>query len=213
MGGTKIEQPAQPSVQSSISDYVQNYPALFALQQQYAPQEAQMQVDLATKYAGQLGQAYKTAQDQMYPNETALSNELTQQAREGMSSEIPEWQKAAYLSDTYAGLGTNAGSGIGADYVSRGMMQQQQDWQRYYQNLGLSITGRQPIATASTPTTTNVLQGYTPQGVMNYNASNYGTAANIYGTAQQAASQGNPYFNSMMGVLGTAGGIYAAKKW
>jgi hypothetical protein len=200
MGGTSIEQPQQPSVQSSISDYVQNYPALFSLQQQYAPQEAAQQVALAQQYAAPLGEAYRTAQEQIYPNETALSNELTAQAREGMSSTVPEWQKAQYQSDLNANLGSNVGSGIGADYMSRGMQQQQQDWQRYYQNMGLSIAGRQPIATASTPTTTNVLQGYTPQGVMNYNASNYGTAANIYGTQSQ---QSNPWM-SMAGTLGGA---------
>lgn len=212
MGKTSIEQPAAPSVQSSISDYVQNYPALFNLQQQYAPQEAAQQVSLAQQYAAPLGQAYQQAQAAMYPNETALSNTLTQQAQEGMTSQVPDWMRDQYQSDLRANLGTNIGSPIGADFTSRGLLEQQNQWQQYYQNLGLSITGRQPVYSATTPQTNNILSGYTPQGVLNYNSSNYGTAANIYGTQQQSASQGNSYLNALMGGVGTVGGA-ALGKW
>lgn len=207
MGGTTIQQPstpAAPSVTSSIEDYVQNYPALFALQQQYAPQEAAMNVGLAQQYAEPLGQAYKTAQEAMYPQETQITNAMNQQVLEGMESEVPDWMREEYLSNLRANLGTNAGSGIGADYTSRGLLQQKQDWQKYYNDLGLSITGRQPIATASTPQTTNQLANYTPQGVLNYNASTYGSYANayanMYGTNAQYGNQ-NPWMN-MFGTLG-----------
>ena len=202
MGSTKISSPAAPSATSSMTDYVNNYPRLMELQQQYAPQEAQMNVDLATKYAGQYGQAYLTAQKAMYPEEYALKDTLMTQAQEGMNSQVPQWQQDQYRSDLNANMGTNVGSGIGADYMSRGLQQQQQDWKQYYQNMALSLSGSQPIYQASTPNYTNQLQGYTAGGVAQNNASIFGTMGNIYGTKQQAASAGNPYFNAAAGMGG-----------
>lgn len=209
-GETTIVQPSappQPTVTSSIGDYVANYPALFALQKQYAPQEAQMQLDLATQYAGQLGAANKAAQDAMYPGETAITNKLNEQVLAGIGSEVPAWQQQQYRSDLNAQLGENAMSGIGADYVSRGMAQQKQDWQNYYRNLGLSITNRQPVYSAGQAQTNNILGSYTPQGVMNYNSSNYGTAANIYGTQanmyNQAQNNATARYNSNMQLIGS----------
>jgi len=46
-----------------------------------------------------------------------------------------------YRSDLLGQLGSNANSGIGADYVSRNLINQQQQYQQYYQNLGLSLPG------------------------------------------------------------------------
>ena len=202
MGSTKIEAPAQPSVQSSISDWVQNYPAVFALQQQYAPQEAQQQLDLLQQYAGPLGQAYKTAQDQMYPQETAITNQLSQQVQEGMSGQLPDWAQQSYMDTMRAQLGENALAGVGADYMSRGLMEQQKNWQDYYRNLGLSISGRQPVYTANMPQYTQQASTFTPGSVMGFNQQGYGTAMQGYGIAQNAASQGNPYINAGMGVVG-----------
>ena len=189
---TSISQPstpAAPTTTSSIEDWVKNYPAVFALQQQYAPQEAQMQVDLANQYAGQYGTAMKTAQEAMYPNETAFTQEALAKAQEGMNGQVPDWQRQQYLSDVRANLGTNAGSGIGADYTSRGLLQQNQDWQKYYTDLGLSIAGKQPIATATTPTTSNYLSQFSPNSVMGYNAQNYGNYGSLYGSMYNTNSQ------------------------
>lgn len=177
MGSTNVSTPATPAaptVTSSIEDYVKNYPALFAMNQQYAPQEAQQQIALAQQYAQPYGEAMKTAQEAMYPQETAMRNTLMQQAQEGMSGQVPDWMKAQYQSDMNAQLGSNAGSPIGADYMSRGLLQQNQDWQKYYQNMGLSLTGSQPIYQATTPQTTNQTSTFTPASVMGYNSTNYG---------------------------------------
>jgi hypothetical protein len=184
-GGGQPEAPAAPTATSSMADYVANYPALFELQQKYAPQEAQQQVDLATQYAGQYGQALKAANDAMYPETSKLQEQLAKQASEGMQSSVPDWMQQQYRSNMNAQLGNNAASPIGSDYMSRGLLQQQQDWKSYYQNLGLSAAGRQPLTTAWTPQTTNQLSGYTANGVAGNNASLYGTSANIYGTQYQ----------------------------
>jgi len=214
-GSTQIEQPtppSAPSVTSSMEDYIKNYPALFSLMQQYMPQEAQMQVGLAQKYAQPLGQAYKTAQEAMYPQETQITNALNQQVQQGMGEQLPDWARQSYMDTMRSQLGENALSGVGADYMSTGLLEQQKSWQDYYRNLGLSITGRQPIATAQTPQTTNQLTGYTPQGVMNYNASTYSPYASayssMYGTNQQQAQANQQLpFQYMSGIGNLMSGV------
>jgi hypothetical protein len=181
--GTSIkspETPAAPTAAQNMTDWVQNYPAMFELQKKYAPQEAQQQVELAQQYAQPLGEAYKAANDAMYPETSAIQEKLAQQSLAGMESGVPDWQRQQYLSDVNANLGTNAGSGIGADYVSRGLLQQQQDWQNYYRDLGLSTAGRQPLATAQSPSYSNYASTYTPGQVATTNAQNYGSFSNAY---------------------------------
>jgi hypothetical protein len=204
MSSTKVsspETPAAPSTASSIADWVQNYPAVFALQKQYAPQEAQMQADLASQYAGQYGNIMKQAQEAMYPAETAFTQQALARAQEGMGGQVPDWQREQYLSDLRANLGTNAGSGIGADYTSRGLLQQNQDWQKYYTDLGLSIAGRQPIATATTPQTSNYLSQFSPNAVMGYNAQNYGNYSNAYSSMYGANAGVTNSMNNMYGQI------------
>jgi hypothetical protein len=223
MGSTSIQQPnppTPPSVQSSIRDWVQNYPDVFALQQKYAPLEAAQQVQLAQQYAGQLGQAYKTAQEAMYPEETAITKALNQQVLSGMTSDVPDWMRDEYLSNLRANLGTNIGSPIAADYTSRGLLQQKQDWQNYYRDLGLSITGRQPISTATAPQTSNYMAGFTPNSVMSYNMQGYSpyvsAFTNMYNTNAQLSQQSSPWLNAVAGGVGQLGGMASyglGKKW
>jgi hypothetical protein len=210
MGSTSVETPnppQPPSTTSSIADWVQNYPAVFNLQQQYAPQEAQMQVDLAQQYAGPLGQAYKSAQEAMYPTETAITNQLGQQIQEGMGSDVPSWMRDEYLSGLRANMGTNVGSPIAADYTSRGLLQQKKEWQDYYRNLGMSLTGRQPISQANTPQTSNYTAGFTPNSVMGYNASTYspyaGAYSSMYNTNAQLSTQSSPWMTALGGMGGS----------
>jgi len=214
MGSTKIEQPQAPqapSVSSSMSDYVANYPKLFELMKQYAPQEAQMALDLANQYSQPLVEAYKKAQEQLYPEETAINKQINEQIQQGISGGVPDWMKQEYLSNMQSQLGTNVGSPIGADYVSRGLLDLNKSYQDYYRNLGLSQMGRQPIYSAQPVNYTNQLGNFTPQGVMNYNASNYGNYSNLYGnmygTNQRAASQGNWWQQGLTGIgqAGTGG--------
>lgn len=192
MGSTNVsapQTPAAPTTTSSIEDYVKNYPTLFAMNQQYAPQEAAQQIALAQQYAAPYGQAMKTAQEAMYPEQTKITNTLLQQAQEGMTSEVPSWMQDKYRSEMNSLMGTNVSSPIANDYVSRGLLQQQQDWQKYYQSMGMSLVGSQPIAQATTPATTNQTSTFTPASVMGYNSSNYGNYIGAYGSMYGANAQ------------------------
>ena len=202
MGGSDTPSAPQPQTTAqSMQDWVANYPAMFNIQQQYAPQEAAQQVSLAQQYAEPLGQAMKSAQEAMYPNETAFTQQALQQAQTGMNQGLPDWAKSQYMDTMRAQLGENALSGAGADYMSTGLNEQTKNWQDYYRNMGLSIAGKQPIATATTPSYSNYASTFTPQSVMNYNSQNYGNYANAWSANQ--ANQGN------MGGLGAGLGMLA----
>lgn len=177
MGSSKTpEMPAQPTASQNMQDWITNYPAMFEMQQKYAPQEAQQQVDIAQQYALPYAQALKSAQDTLYPQTAGLQEQLAGQAAQGMSSQMPEWMRQQYQSNMNAQLGNNVAAPIGADYSSRGLMQQQEDWKRYYQNLGLSVTNRQPLTQAQSPQYSNYAGGYTPGSVAGNNQQSYGTA-------------------------------------
>ncbi len=205
---TSIEasQPTAPTTGQSVKDWANALPQIYETQMKYAPLQAQQQVNLAQQYAAPMGQAMQAAQSAMYPKTTALQENLAGVATEGMSSQVPDWMQQAYRSNVNAQLGTNANSPIGADYMSRGLLQQQQDWQRYYQNLGLSVTGRQPLTQAGTPQTSDYMSGFTPGSVMANNASIYGTQAGIYGNQLTYNTNANAQMQRYIGMGMNMGG-------
>lgn len=210
---TSIEasQPTAPTTGQSVKDWANALPQIYETQMKYAPLQAQQQVNLAQQYAAPMGQAMQAAQSAMYPKTTALQENLAGVATEGMSSQVPDWMQQAYRSNVNAQLGTNANSPIGADYMSRGLLQQQQDWQRYYQNLGLSVTGRQPLTQAGTPQTSDYMSGFTPGSVMANNASIYETQAGIYGNQLTYNTNANAQLQKYIGMGMNMGGALMGK--
>jgi len=185
-GGTEINYPATPpapSTADAINAWVQSMPQVYQTQMQYAPQQAAQEVALAQQYALPMAQAYKTAQEAMYPTTTALQEGMAGQATAGMNAtSMPDWMKNQYQADINANLGSNVGSPMGADYTSRAMQKQLFEQQKYYRDLGLSLSGRQPLSQPQTPQTANYMQGFTPQSNMNYMASNYSQYARPFGS-------------------------------
>lgn len=204
---TRIEQPsapAAPSTSQSVQDWVANLPAIFAEQQRQAPLEAQQQLDLMKQFGVPLAQAGYDVQKALYPEVTALTEKLATTASQGMDSGLPDWAKQTYQ-DTYrAQLGDNALSGVGADYMSRGMMQQEKDWRDYYNNLGLTIAGRQPLMQPQAPQTSNYTSQFTPGSVMGYNSTNYGNYSKAYSSMYDTNSQFQTNQNKMWYDLGSS---------
>ena len=222
MGNTSIEQPsppAQPSTAQAINAWVKSMPQVYETQMKYAPLEAQQQVELAQQYAGPLGEAYLEAQKAMYPQMYDIEGQLAGQVKEGMQGGVPDWMRQEYLSNMRAQVGENALAGSGADYISRGLLQQNEDWRRYYQNMGLSMTNKQPVATAQQPQTSNYMVGYTPGANMNYMSSTYSPYASayssMYGTNAQMSqfNAAQPFMylqgagNLMQGMSGQGSGF------
>lgn len=185
-----LQQPQQPSTQSEVSAFTQALPQIYQAQEQYALPEAQAQ---------------QSAMQQLYPQLSQLPENLATQANQGMQSGIPAWMSQQYTSDMNGALGSNAGSPIGQDYVSRGLLQQNQNWRQYYQSLASGLTGLQGVAQPNL----NYMQGFTPNSVMQGMNQNYGTSGNIYGSNLGYQSAQNSAMLQMIGSgVGAAGSAY-----
>lgn len=195
----------QPTTAESIDAWVKSMPTVFAEQQRQAPLEAQQQIDLLSQYGLPLAQTAQSIDAQLYPETQKLQEGMAAQANEGMNAtEMPDWMRKSYMSDMNANLGTNAGSPIGADYVSRGMQQQLFNQQKYYRDLGLSLAGRQPLINSgqAQPQTTNYASGFTPGSVMNYTQQGYGSMTQAARPIGLPQSKGTP---ALWGLLGNWG--------
>jgi len=208
--------PPQPTTAESIQAWTENMPAVFAEQQRQAPLEAQQQLELLQQYGVPLAEAYRNTENAANPEAAALQKQLSAQATEGMQSDVPEWMQKEYLSNRSAQLGTNVGSPVAADYQSTGMMQQKQDWQNYYRNLGLTISGRQPIGQGQAPQTANYTGNFSPNAVMDFNSSTYAPYASSYASmyganadlmGQQARARGDMVGGAISGVGSIVGGM------
>jgi len=196
-----VQAPAAPSVNDTMQQYVQSLPALYQAQMQYEPQMQQMNLDMLQQFGTQYGQAQKAVNDAMYPETSALQEQIAQKASTGMNEQMPAWAQDAYKSGVNANLGTNVGSPMGADYASRGMMEQQKGWNDYYTNLGLSAAGRQPLAQGGTTPQTNYMQQYQPAQAMNYNANTYSS----YAQASSPFQSNVPVGGVNLGIFGQWG--------
>ena len=165
--------PAAPSTAEGIQAYVDSLPALYQAQLNYAPKEAAQQVDLAQQYALPLAQAYQSAQDVLYPGTSALQEQLASAASSGMNQGAPDAVRQQYLDNYKANLGTNAGSFIGAQGTAQGLAQLDQSFKQYYNDLALSVAGRQPLSQPQQSQYTNQLGSYTPGQALGYQSSIY----------------------------------------
>ena len=175
-GGSQVIQPnipPPPSPEKMMKAWRKELPHIYTTQLAFAPKQAKMQVDIAEQEAQRFGAAMQQAQEAMYPGITAMRDVLTQQSLEGMQGDMPEWMRKEYLSGLRANLGTNIGSPIGADYTSRAMLGAKHQYQNYYRNLALNLTGRQPLASPQVPSYTDQVSSFTPQSVMNYYGQTY----------------------------------------
>lgn len=211
--------PPAPSAADTAKAWADAMPQVYETEIKYAPLQAQSELDLLQKYAAPIGQAYKSAMEELYPETAGLQENLALQARQGMTADMPAWMKDAYRDEYSAALGTNVGSPIGADYMSRGMMWEQKKYNDYYRDLALSVSGRQPLAQPQRAQTGNYSQGFTPESVMSYGAQTYGSNtaayANMYGSqlGYQSAVRGQNMSlagSVIGGGLSAAGSIGAA---
>ena len=181
---SKPTAPTMPTVGGEVKDWASIIPQIYQMQSQYAPLLAQQQKDMLS---------------QLYPTTSGLQENLAKQAVEGMGSDVPDWMRQQYQSNMNAQLGANAGSPIGADYMSRGLLQQKQDWKQYYQNMAYQLAGRQKLAEPSL----DYMSAFTPGQVMQGTNQIYNTAAGIYGNQLQARTAQN---KMMMDLLSSAAG-------
>ena len=188
---TQVNMPSAQSVDptAEVNAWVNALPQVYQAQATYMPQMAQEQQQI---------------QQQLYPQVSQLNENLATIANQNMSGNVPDWMKQQYQSNMNAQLGSNAAAPIGADYASRGLMQQNQNWQQYYQGLGSSVAAGMPMVQPSL----NYMQGFTPGGVMGSMNQNYGTQANMYGSQLGYNSAQNQAMMNLIGAgVGAAGNV------
>ena len=210
-GDTHITQPqdvpAQPETAEGIQAWVAAQPTVFAEQQRQNPLEAAQQLALLQQYGLPAAQAMQGIDSALYPNTSKLQESLAGQALAGSTAtKMPDWMRENYLNEYNSQLGSNAGSGIGADYVSRGMQNQLFGQQQVYQNMGLSLANRQPLTQGQQPQTTNYMSQFTPSTVLGQQAQNYGSYANLYGGMYNANASQMYQGGVNLGILGRWGG-------
>jgi hypothetical protein len=128
-----------------------------------------------------------------------------------MSAGLSDAEKQQYQSDMGAQLGSNVGSGIGADYMSRNMLLAQQQRQDYYRNLGLSVAGLQPTAQAQGASYTSQLSQYNPGQVMGFMGQGYGNQVGAHASMNgSAANLSGQKYAANMNLLGSALGAGGA---
>ena len=177
MGGgiTQIEAPEvpqAPTVKSSLEDFIQNLPALFASAQEFQPQFAELQQQINRQTA---------------PLTEQLQETLAGQALEGIQADVPEFAREQFLDAKRAQLGQNVGSPIGADAISRGLRAQQFQFQKANQQLALSLAGRQQLI--QPPSQEQLLGGFNTGQALGFNQGIFGTQANIFGSQANMFSQ------------------------
>lgn len=190
-GGTQVIQPnvaPPPTASQSAAEYAAALPQIYQASLAYQPQFNELDYQSFAKLAPQYAAITDQINKQFNPYTAGLQEQLAKQASEGSSAQIPDWMRQQYTSDLNAQLGSNAGSPVGADYVSRGLMAQQQGYQQYYQNLGLSLSGRQPMA-----------QGYTQPSSFNVS----GQFGQNYGNDLAGYSAYNSANRPLLGQAGT----------
>lgn len=207
-GSTKVVQPAAapapPSVAQSAQDYVNSLPQIYAAELQYNPLYAQQDYDLAAQYAPMYAELARSAEAGAYPYTAGLQEQLAKQASEGINSPLPDYLKTQYQDMLRSEIGDNAGSGIGADYVSTNLLNLGKSYQDYYRDLGLSVTNRLPLTQTGNPAFRNAGAGYDYGATSGFQASGYGNYAGAYANIANSANQANASnYKSKLGLIGT----------
>lgn len=217
-GKTTIQTPTPPPAPTAgdnTRDYIANLPAMYQAELEYNPKYAEQDFQLASQYYPKYAEMMRNSDQALYPETAKLQEALAKQANEGMNGAIPESMKAAYLDSLRSELGPNAGSGIGADYVSRGLLNQQKTYNDYYRDLALSVSGRQPLTSTQPVGFDQAGAGYNYGQVANNNMQGYGSYSSLYGgmyntNAGMAQSRNQGMYGLLGAGLQTAGAFAGA---
>jgi hypothetical protein len=196
--------PTPPTAGQSAAEYAAALPTILEAQRQYQPKFAEADYQAFEQLAPKYTAIYDQISKQYYPQTYGLQEQLAKQASEVASAqEIPDWMQQQYRNNVNAQLGTNVNSPIGADYVSRGLIDQAQQYRQYYQNMGLSLAGRQPLTTTQYQQPSfNVANSFAPA----YNTNMQGYSS--YASASRPTVFQNPsqmsQFGDLMGGIGSA---------
>lgn len=192
------EPPKPPTMKEQMESWAEGYPTVAKAQLEQLPKFGRAAIDIARE---------------LYPTTSGLQENIAGQAVRGMESGLSDIEEDYYRDQFASGLGTNAGSPMGSDYMSRNMLMARQGREDYWRNVGSTMAGRQQLTQA--PTIGDFGGGFTPGNALNYGSNIYGSQASIFGaqagmfnTAQQARQSGANAMTS--GLFGLGSSIFGA---
>ena len=172
-GGGDEEGPILPTLTEVAEMYKEAYPTYFGMTQEYAPKEAQLQLDLLRQYGGPIAQAQYDAAESVYPYTTGLQEQLAQRASENIGQGASPWMQKEYLNQMRGILGNQSIGGMGADAQSVGLQRLGFEQDQYFDQMGQAVGNRMPMFVPQIPEYTNIHQGFTPGAAMNYELSGF----------------------------------------
>lgn len=200
-GGSSVSAP--PSLKKTVKQWRKAMPGVYDTYSEYLPKTQEMQYQQLQKMMTPMAMEYQKTMQELYPESAGIQEDLAKRAREGMSAGLQDWEKKQLASDLGSVTGTQAGSGMWRDNLSRGMLQATKNRQDYWSNMAQGL--KTPMVQGQAPQDLGWMQGFTPNSAMNYNAQTYGAYA------QAQASQGqqqNPWLGILaQGAGGLLGGI------
>jgi hypothetical protein len=149
--------PGSPSVDTAISAYASALPQLYELFQQYGVQGMEAQ---------------QSANEALYPYLSQAGETLAQQYTEGSQAGLPDWMKNEYLDMKRSQLGNQAGSLIGADDLSLGLLRYGEE---YRDKSRAGLAGLTNLVAPATNLATNAIENFNPASVMDYLQQGYNT--------------------------------------
>lgn len=190
-----------PTTSEGIAEFVKQQPKLFEQQLEFAPQEAQQQLELLQQFGAPAAQAALEAQKAVAPLTTGLQEQLAQIAINQLSGDIPQEDQRAIISDLNAQLGRNVSSGSGDVFRAKAFAGERYRRQQNAQNLALTLAGRQPLPQPTAPSTTQFLGSLTPGQVLGQQQGVFNTLAGL--VPQATVAQGDSPFTQAGSVIGS----------
>jgi hypothetical protein len=172
--------PEMPDLSQSISEYASALPGLLEIIQQASLPYMQSQ---------------QTANEALYPYLSRAGETLAQQYTEGSQAGLPDWMKNEYLDMKRSQLGNQAGSLIGADDLSLGLLKYGEDY-RDKSRQGLAALTN--LIAPATNIGTKAVESFTPTSVMDYMQQGYNTYMQGWRPQTGTSSKGSSYSWNVM---------------
>lgn len=174
MGGTKIVQstpPAAPTAGQSAAEYAAALPQILQAQLEFQPQFDQAQLESFRQLGPQFAQVSRDVLEQFSPTLASLDEELAKQALQLSETGLSESARDLFRDEFKSLVGNQVNSGIGADFISSGLVRANEEARNFGRNLGLSLQGKVPISQAfQQPSNFQVASGFQPAFATNTGA-------------------------------------------
>ena len=207
--------PQAPSVGDQINSYISSLPSLVSASNQYSPQIAAQSTAITAQNAPTLA----NLQNILYPQLSNLQASNASFINQNETNGLPPALQQQYTDLFRSQVGDQNGAGIGADYVSRNVLAQNQAYQSNYAQLANAATGNLPLYNVQSGygQAPNIASTYTPGQALSYGQGTYGSYAsayaNMYGSNAQLQGSTNQLIgNAIGGVAGGAGSYFGAAK-